>query len=48
MFNTENISLQAKNSRLKVDFGSMTKEQIKEYMELKKNSNGFDWFNEGR
>mgnify|MGYP007106003144 CR=1 FL=1 len=48
MFNTENISLQAKNNRLKVDFGSMTKEQIKEYMELKKNSNGFDWFNEGR
>lgn len=48
MFNTENISLQAKNSRVKVDFGSMTKEQIKEYMELKKNSNGFDWFNEGR
>ena len=41
---TENISNRAKQNRLKMDFGNMTKRQIREYMKMKENSSGFEWF----
>lgn len=48
MFNNENTSLKAKNNRLKLEFGNMSKEAKRHYIAMKRNSNGFDWFNEGR
>lgn len=48
MFNTENTTLKAKNNRLRVNLGNMSKDQIRNYMAMKRNSNGFDWFNEER
>ncbi len=46
VLNTDNISLKAKNDRMRADFNNMTKEQIREYLKMKENSNGFDWFRE--
>ncbi len=44
VLNTNNINLGAKNNRLKANFDNMTKEQIREYLKIKENSNGFEWF----
>lgn len=43
--NTSNVGMSAKRSRIK-SLSNMTKEQIREYLKMKENSSGFDWFNE--